>query len=260
MANQWFRMYHEFATDPKVQMLSEVDQRRYVMILCSRCCNGDVTLQDDEIAFQLRINVAEWSETKAVLINKKLIGEDNKPTAWDKRQFISDSSTERVARHRGKKQRECNVTVTPPDTDTDTDTDTEKTVDKSPAPKQAKFDYKKFKTPDFIDRESWNDWMEIRKRKRAAMSELALSAHLKTLEECESQGFGANNTLTLARKNEWKGLEVGWVRNALQSQNMANLTNNGSGQVAKTAPQYIPPELRNSATKSIIDSTAERLK
>ena len=44
MANQWFRLYAEFAHDPKVQMLSEVDQRRYIMLLCMRC-NGDVTLQ-----------------------------------------------------------------------------------------------------------------------------------------------------------------------------------------------------------------------
>ena len=29
----WFRMYAEFATDPKVQMLSEADQRRYIMLL-----------------------------------------------------------------------------------------------------------------------------------------------------------------------------------------------------------------------------------
>ena len=45
MANPWFRMYHELAVDPKVQMLSEIDQRRYLMLLCLRCCNGDVTLQ-----------------------------------------------------------------------------------------------------------------------------------------------------------------------------------------------------------------------
>ena len=59
MANQWFRMYAEFATDPKVQMLSEVDQRRYIMLLRLRCGNGDVTFHDDEVAFQLRINSEE---------------------------------------------------------------------------------------------------------------------------------------------------------------------------------------------------------
>jgi len=126
MANQWFRLYAEFATDPKVQMLSESDQRRYIMLLCVRC-NGDVTLQDEEVAFQLRISNEEWAQTKAVFISKSLITEDNKPTAWDKRQYISDSSAARVAKHRNTKKQERNVTVTPPDTDTDTDKKKEKT-------------------------------------------------------------------------------------------------------------------------------------
>ena len=63
MANAWFRMYSEFATDPKVQMLSEADQRRYMMLLCLRCSNALVTLHDEEIAFQLRISDEELAET-----------------------------------------------------------------------------------------------------------------------------------------------------------------------------------------------------
>lgn len=123
----WFRMYSEFATDPKVQMLSEADQRRFIMLLCLRCGNGDVTLHDDEIAFQLRISNDEWAATKAVLVSKGLIDDESSPIAWDKRQYVSDSSAARVRAHRERKKKavkqECNVTVTPPDTDTDTDTD-----------------------------------------------------------------------------------------------------------------------------------------
>lgn len=122
MANQWFRMYAEFANDPKVQMLSETDQRRYIMLLCIRC-NGDVTLQDEEVAFQLRISNDEWNKTKSVFVAKLLITEDNKPTAWDKRQYASDSSAARVSKHREAKKQACNVTVTPQNR---TDTDTEK--------------------------------------------------------------------------------------------------------------------------------------
>lgn len=86
MANPWFRMYHEFATDPKVQMLSEADQRRYIMLLCIRCSNDDVTLQDEEVAFQLRISNDEWAETKALLMSRGLIDEAGRPRAWDRRQ------------------------------------------------------------------------------------------------------------------------------------------------------------------------------
>lgn len=125
MPNQWFRMYSEFATDPKVQMLPEADQRRYLMLLCLRCSNGDVTLHDEEIAFQLRISCDDWGETKARLVAKKLIDEQGRPCAWDKRQYQSDSSTARVAAHRARKKQEtkrgCNVSETPPDTETDTE-------------------------------------------------------------------------------------------------------------------------------------------
>lgn len=119
----WFRMYGEFATDPKVQMMSEADQRRFIMLLCLRCSNDGVTLHETEIAFQMRITDEQWQATKALFLSKGLITEDCQPTAWDKRQFVSDSSKARVAAHRAKKKQQRNVTVTPPDTDTDTDTE-----------------------------------------------------------------------------------------------------------------------------------------
>lgn len=121
--NPWFRMYHEFATDPKVQMLCEVDQRRFVMLLCFRCCNGDVTLHDDAVTFQLRVTPDEWAATKARLVAKNLIDEDNKPVAWDRRQYVSDRSNERVIRHREKKKQECNVTVTAPEPEPEPESD-----------------------------------------------------------------------------------------------------------------------------------------
>lgn len=149
MANQWFRMYAEFATDPKVQMLSEADQRRYVVLLCIRCSNDDETLHetmsDCNVAFQLRISEEEWAKTKAVLLSKKLIDKNNLPVAWDKRQYKSDSSYERVKAYRERKKsenpkpvtddetlqkRNDNNDVTPPDTETDTET--EKTLTGKP--------------------------------------------------------------------------------------------------------------------------------
>ena len=119
---RWFRMYAEFATDPKVQMMPEVMQRRFVMLLCLRCGNGNVTLQDEEVAFQLRISNDEWLQTKAYLIDKGLIDDVGLPTNWDKRQYASDSSAERVARHREKKKQACNVTVTPPEKEKEKET------------------------------------------------------------------------------------------------------------------------------------------
>lgn len=139
-ANPWFRLYHEFATDHKIQMLSEADQRRYVMLLCLRCSNGDVTFQDAQIAFQLRISLEEWETTKKRFIEAKLIDRNARVINWEKRQYLSDSSTERVRKHRERLKQACNVSVTasngqetvavtPPDTETETDTDSEADTD-----------------------------------------------------------------------------------------------------------------------------------
>jgi len=113
----WFRMYGEFAADPKVQSMPEAMQRRLVMLFCLRCSNALVTLQDDEIAFALRISEEELAATKALFIRKGFITDDWEIANWEKRQFASDSSAARVAAHRARKkeqeQQGGNVTVTP---------------------------------------------------------------------------------------------------------------------------------------------------
>jgi len=128
MANPWFRLYSEFAHDPKVQMLSEAMQRRYVMLLCLRCSEVLETLHETEIAFQLRLSTEELEQTKQLFISKNFIDKHWNLLNWDKRQFVSDSSTMRVAKHRNKKKQVSNVDETlqkRPSNAIDTDTDTE---------------------------------------------------------------------------------------------------------------------------------------
>lgn len=126
--NPWFRFYSEFSHDPKVQMMTEAMQRRYIMVMCLRCSNALVTLHETEIAFHLRITDVELAETKALFISKGFIDDKWNLLNWDKRQFKSDSSAERVARHRENKKQASNDDVTlqqQPSNALDTDTDTE---------------------------------------------------------------------------------------------------------------------------------------
>jgi hypothetical protein len=136
---EWFRMYSEFASDPKVQSMPEVMQRRLVMLLCLRCSNTLVTLQDDEVAFALRISETELAESKVLFMRKGFVNDDWEIMNWDKRQFVSDSSAARVAKHRAAKKQAsstpekaadsaCNVTVTPQNR-----TDTEQTQNRTEA-------------------------------------------------------------------------------------------------------------------------------
>lgn len=115
MANHWFRLYAEFSHDPKVQMMSEAMQRRYIMLMCMRCSNELVTLHDDEVTFHLRISEQDWAETKALFIKKGFIDSDLNLLNWEKRQFKVDSSSssaERVAKHRAKKKAAAGNAVT----------------------------------------------------------------------------------------------------------------------------------------------------
>ena len=100
----WFRMYAEFAHDPKVQMLPEVMQRRYLMIMCLRCNNTLCTLGDIEIAYYLKISADELMETKQLFIAKGFINSSWILLNWAKRQMKSDYSAERVAKHRAAKK------------------------------------------------------------------------------------------------------------------------------------------------------------
>ena len=128
MANPWFRLYSEFAHDPKIQMLSEAMQRRYVMLMCLRCSEVLETLHETEIAFQLRLSTEELEQTKQLFISKNFIDKHWNLLNWDKRQFVSDSSTMRVAKHRNKKKQVSNADETLQKRQSnaiDTDTDTE---------------------------------------------------------------------------------------------------------------------------------------
>ncbi|SEB72837.1 hypothetical protein SAMN05216178_2028 [Pseudomonas saponiphila] len=105
----WFRMYGEFATDPKVQMMSEAMQRRLIMLFCLECSNGletfHATERETSIAFALRIPDEEIARTKDVFLAKGFINEDWTLRNWSKRQYVSDSSTARVRAHREKKKK-----------------------------------------------------------------------------------------------------------------------------------------------------------
>ena len=143
MSNPWFRLYSEFAKDAKVQSMDETFQRRYIMFLCLRCNDELTDLDDDELAFALHITIDELTETKELFIKKGFIDSELNILSWDKRQFQSDLSTQRVKAFRERQKgngktppngggngvkRSCNVSETPPDTDTDTDTDTDKRI------------------------------------------------------------------------------------------------------------------------------------
>jgi len=190
MANQWFRLYSEFAHDPKVQMLSEVNQRRLIMLFCFRC-NDDVTLQDEEVTFQLRITPEEWVKTKEIFLSKGFINSDNEILNWDKRQFISDSSSVRVAKYREKKKQESNVTVTPQNR-----TDTE----------QNRTEQKKYIPP--IPTDLLADYLKVRKAKKAG--ELTERSFKAIEREAKLSGISVEQAIIICCERSWITYKDEW--------------------------------------------------
>lgn len=216
MSNPWFRLYAEFYHDPKVQILSEQDQRRLVMILCLRC-NGCVTLQDKYVTFSLRISDSEWQQTKVVFIESGFIDSDNNVLNWDKRQYISDSSAARVAKHRALHKTvtvtPCNVTVTPPE-QIQNRTDTEQIQSKSKTSTTA------FALPDWVDKDNWDLWMQTRKGKK--MIAVQMQAQVKKLEKWKIDGLDYRGALSNAAINGYAGLFLPDTKKSLPANRQSN--------------------------------------
>jgi hypothetical protein len=116
MTMPWFKLYNEFATDPKVQMLSEAMQRRLIMIFCLRSNETLETLHETEVAFHLRITETELQQTKQLFIQKGFIDDDWNVLNWEYRQQAFSTSTERVRKHRIKQKQQLNGNETPIET------------------------------------------------------------------------------------------------------------------------------------------------
>ena len=209
MANPWFRMYSEFATDAKVQSVSEPMQRRLLMLFCLRSCDVLVTLHDDELAFQLRITEQELAETKALFMRKGFINDAWEITNWDKRQFVSDSSSHRTAAFRERKK---NVTRTSqerhsdaPDTDTDTDTDTEQMHKKIKEPPKPSASSELF---DGIDSQVVADFKALRTKLKAPITKTSIDGIKR---EADIAGLSLEAALKMCCERGWRGFNAEWL-------------------------------------------------
>lgn len=148
MNNPWFRVYTELLSDRKIARaaaragISKCEMiGAWIGLLClanespvrgslyvtlhERFSNADVTTE-------LALHETTWEKVRFELTNMGMIEEIDGAICiknWNKRQYISDNSTERVQKHREKQTR--NVSVTPAkrfSNAPDTDTESERTI------------------------------------------------------------------------------------------------------------------------------------
>lgn len=109
-------MYAEAMRNPKVARLSDKDFRTWVQLLAVASENGGKLPGADDLRFMVSMRLDHLLSALDRLISGGLIDslvDGYEPHNWTKFQYKSDSSTERVSKHR----RSRNVSVTPPETE-----------------------------------------------------------------------------------------------------------------------------------------------
>jgi predicted transcriptional regulator len=135
--SRWFRFYDDALNDPKVQLLSGDDFKAWVNLLCLASKNEGRLPSIDDMAFALRRSPNDVQTVVERLLNGGLIDRRNggpngvhyAPHGWDKRQYKSDTSTQRVQRFR---KRFDAVSEAAPETETETDKEANASLDRAP--------------------------------------------------------------------------------------------------------------------------------
>lgn len=189
MSLPWFRMYNEFAFDPKVQILAFEDQRHFLMACCLK--NGGFLdsqypskeYRDRAIAKVMGLDMVACAEANRRLVEAGLIDKDWNPINWSNRQRPSDSSAERTRRYRETSQ------------DRHSDGIEEIRGDKNRG--------EKAQPPPGLNLPAWNKWVEYRQKRRPAIKPESIEAAMKKLAS-----YGADQMAIVEQSiaNGWQGL------------------------------------------------------
>ncbi len=213
----WFRLYTEFAGDPKIQVLAFEDQRHYVVILCLK---GNGTLdavapsdayRERVIAKGLGLDTSAACEAKRRLVEAGLIGHNWQPVKWDTRQFKSDhDAADRKRRQRARDRKKAGkkkprtlaqpVTTASRDShasESDAETETEqrnnlegaRTERAAPVPG--------------LDAKAWARWIEYRQAIRKPIRPVSVPAAQRALAK---HGPDQAAVVEQSIANSWQGL------------------------------------------------------
>lgn len=136
--SRWFRLYDDAINDPKVLRLPEASRWQWVAMLCVASKHDGTLPQLSDIALLLRMPTRKAAATLARLREAGLVDETDKglvPHNWEGRQYKSDTSTERVRKHRAARRNvsadddetiqmsPASHAATPPESDTESEPD-----------------------------------------------------------------------------------------------------------------------------------------
>jgi len=199
---KWFRLYGEAVDDEKLRLLAFEDRWHFIAILCCKA-QGILDQVDDlmrrKVAVKLGLAARELDEVARRLEEVGLIDAATlQPKAWDKRQFKSDDSTERVRAHRERMKRFRNVSETAPETETETETERERGIKKRASPRGERLPH------DDLPK----DWLTFCQSERPDLDPDSVFARFADYWRAQPGAKG--------RKSDWSATWRNWVRDERQ--------------------------------------------
>lgn len=204
----WFRFYSDAMRHPKVAKLTDAEFRLWVELLAVASDNDGLIPPLSDLKHVLKRRLDHLSRGLEGLLKASLIDPLDagyEPHGWSKRQYKSDTSTDRVKKFREK----CNVSVTPPETEPDTETEPEE-EDSCPSNDEPAL------KPEHIF-ERWNETAatlskprvrdltpERRQLLKARIAQYALDDFLTVFGKIEGSAFLRGDT-------GWRGCAFDWV-------------------------------------------------
>lgn len=208
---RWFRFYSDAMRHPKVAKLSDKDFRLWCDLLCVASDRDGAIPCLDDLKHVLKRRLDHLSTGVERLISAGLIeplGCGYAPHGWSEKQYKSDVSTDRVKRHREKR----NVSETAPETEVDTETDAETDI-KEPYGSSASGDALK---PEHVS-EKWNEIAgaigrprirdltpERRQLVRARIAQYSIDDFIAVFGKVAASPF-------LRGDRNWRGATFDWV-------------------------------------------------
>ncbi len=235
----WFRAYTEMIDDEKLRLLAFEDRWHFVAIMCLKgqgVLDANDPLMMRKAAVKIGVDLRTLEEIARRLAEVGLIDKDTlQPLQWESRQMRSDADTtaaERKRRQRERAKGRAQVTenaadtqghsdvtdasrvtgVTVTRTEEDIDTDKEEKITTTARARSAAPAARAHTAADLValgvDEDVATEFLANRKRKRAALTPLALAGIQR---EAAKAGWTLNDALRKAVERGWQSVEAAWL-------------------------------------------------
>lgn len=213
---QWMPFHIDrFKASPAVQAMHPVARIGYLYLLACSWQSEDCTIpaDDDTLAELSGLGYELWAEHSTRILRKfvALDGKLRNPSCYEewreakriyeaRQDSAKRTNTERSLNgHRAVTERS---PIRSADTITLTVTDTN-TVKTKATPKAAP---SSFVLPDWIDKDAWNGYEEMRKKIRAPLTDRAREGIIRELEKLSPLGSNGAEILDQSTRNSWRGV------------------------------------------------------